>query len=426
MFDTHQHYEELCALAATGQMPENEVADFRAHLADCPECSALLADFARTGAYLAAGHAAGQRNHEVPDGMTERFIARARTQGIAMGPEIAGRKAKSPSPVRTWAVTAGAVAALVLVALVVRVKAPAPQDSARNTAAHASDAARDAASQLPSSSSPDEPAALRAQEEALVARLKANLDSMAASQREKEALQARVTALEREKEGLTTNDGEHIAAISRLRAEIDKLNSEKAANDSERVATISRLQAEIDKLKSEKTSNDVAILAEENELRVLRQTVAEKEATLEQQRRLLALGNQFRDLAVARHLQMFDVYDADGEGNEQPAFGRIFYIEGKSLVFYAFDLNSPRTINKQFSFYAWGERLGGGQPVKKLGIFRNEDVNDGRWILTFDDPRVLAQINYVFVTREPDKKPVTRPTGKERLFSFLGNKANHP
>ena len=425
MFDTHQHYEELCALAATGQMPENEVADFRAHLVECPECSALLADFARTGAYLAAGHAAGQRNHEVPEGMTERFIARARTLGIAMSPRIAGRKAKSPIPVHTWAVTAGAVAALVLVvALFVRMKAPAPQDSARNTATHASDATR-AAEAVPSPG-PDKPAVPPAQVEALVARLKANLEVIAASQREKEALQARVTALEREKEGLTTNDGEHIAAISRLRAEIDKLNSEKAANDSERVATISRLQAEIDKLKSEKTSNDVAILAEENELRVLRQTVAEKEATLEQQRRLLALGNQFRDLAVARHLQMFDVYDADGEGNEQPAFGRIFYIEGKSLTFYAFDLNSPRTINKQFSFYAWGERLGGGQPVKKLGIFRNEDVNDGRWILTFDDPRVLAQINYVFVTREPDKKPVTRPTGKERLFSFLGNKANHP
>src|SRR5262245_39690409 len=83
LFDTHQHYEESGALAATGQMPENEVADFRTHLADCPECSALLADFARTGAYLAAGHAPGQRNHEVPDGMTERFIARARTLGIA-------------------------------------------------------------------------------------------------------------------------------------------------------------------------------------------------------------------------------------------------------------------------------------------------------------------------------------------------------
>ena len=64
--------------------------------------------------------------------------------------------------------------------------------------------------------------------------------------------------------------------------------------------------------------------------------------------------------------------------------------------------------------------------MKQLGIFHNEDVNEGRWMLTFDDPRVLAQINSVFVTVEDDKRNVTHPQGKKILFAFLGNKANHP
>jgi len=48
LLDTHQHYEELCSLAAIGQMAESEVTGFPVHLADSPECSALLADFAES------------------------------------------------------------------------------------------------------------------------------------------------------------------------------------------------------------------------------------------------------------------------------------------------------------------------------------------------------------------------------------------
>jgi len=423
LFDTHQHYEELCALAATGQMPESEITDFRAHLADCPECSALLADFARTSVYLAASHAAVQRSHEIPDGMTERFIARARTQGIAVSPRIVHHKAIPTA--RRWIAAAGAVAAAALVVVVIvvlRMKTAVPQDAARSTPVHASEAAP---SQLSPSPSADQSATLRTQVDALTMRLAADREAMAAAQREKQDLQVRLAALELEEQGLKANDSEHVAAISRLQAEIDRVNKEKAASDNERVATISKLQTDIDKLNSEKTSNDVAILAEENELRVLRQTLAQKEAALEQQHHLNAVGRQVWDLIDARNLQMIDVYDNDGEGNQQQPVGRIFYTAGKSLTFYVFDLNSQRQIDQEISFYAWGERLG-DQRVRKLGIFHNEHVNDGRWVLTFDDPRVLAQINSVFVTMEQNKKSVTTPSGKRMLSTFLGSKANHP
>jgi hypothetical protein len=61
-----------------------------------------------------------------------------------------------------------------------------------------------------------------------------------------------------------------------------------------------------------------------------------------------------------------------------------------------------------------------------LGIFHSDDANDGRWVLTFDDPQVLARINSVFVTVESSKKTTKEPGGRRVLFAFLGDKPNHP
>jgi len=74
----------------------------------------------------------------------------------------------------------------------------------------------------------------------------------------------------------------------------------------------------------------------------------------------------------------------------------------------------------------WGERLGSEKPIKSLGVFHTDDASDGRWVLTFDDPNVLAQINSVFVTAESAKKSIREPGGKRILFAFLGDKPNHP
>ena len=62
------------------------------------------------------------------------------------------------------------------------------------------------------------------------------------------------------------------------------------------------------------------------------------------------------------------------------------------------------------------------QAVRSLGIFHNDDASDGPWMLTFDDPHVLAQINSVFVTLESAKKPIREPRGRRILFAFLGTK----
>src|SRR5216683_6897602 len=41
----HQRFLELCALATSGPLEENEAAQLQAHLEECPECREAMADF---------------------------------------------------------------------------------------------------------------------------------------------------------------------------------------------------------------------------------------------------------------------------------------------------------------------------------------------------------------------------------------------
>jgi len=120
------------------------------------------------------------------------------------------------------------------------------------------------------------------------------------------------------------------------------------------------------------------------------------------------------------------VHDANGIGKDRKSFGRIFYTEGKQLIFYAFDLDDKRGTNASYSYAAWGERLGQPGSVKSLGILYVDDKAQRRWSLKVDDPHQLSEINSVFVTLEPRAGEGAKPQGKRILFAFLGGEANHP
>ena len=110
----------------------------------------------------------------------------------------------------------------------------------------------------------------------------------------------------------------------------------------------------------------------------------------------------------ARNLHVVDVGDVDTKGKEQQAFGRVFYTEGKSLIFYAFDLGNRTTAKR--SFQVWGARVPAQGRAKSLGILYVDDQKQNRWVLKFDDPDVLAEIDSVFVTIEPPGGSA-KPTG---------------
>jgi hypothetical protein len=404
--NTHEQYEELCALAASGQASRDELADLRSHLETCPSCRSATYDFTQISAQALSQLAAKHLRCQIPSGMTRRFVARARSEGIELTRETM-RQARAAN--RNWFfATVSAMAAVVLVAgflMIGRRRSPSV------AVEHRSLPANQTTIPFPAAGSQDNRAEnARLQQQLAATRLE--MKFMSATIQEQRA--------EIESEMKAGDD-----LNSRL-AEVEKGSALASSDRSQRDARIVELEGEVEKARSEKNASDTTLVLQEAELRELRKQVSDQSSARAEQQELAERGSDVRDLVVARNLHIIDVHDRDGDGKSQRAFGRIFYTEGKSLIFYAYDLTDPRKVDAKVSFYVWGERLGLEKPIRSLGIFHNDDANDGRWVLTFDDPQILAQINSVFVTVESSKKTVKEPGGRRVLFAFLGDKPNHP
>ena len=84
---SHDHYKELSALAVSGQLRPSERDEVQHHLAACDECRSELQDFSGIVASLQAV-SDNQSPIGVPAGATERFLARARSEGIPLGRKV--------------------------------------------------------------------------------------------------------------------------------------------------------------------------------------------------------------------------------------------------------------------------------------------------------------------------------------------------
>jgi len=392
-------------MAASGQASQDELEDLRSHLEGCPNCRDAAYDFTQISAQALSQIAAKHLHCQIPSGMTQRFMARARSEGIEMTRE---NVPQAPAANRRWFfATIGAVAAVSLVAGLLAI---GRRKSSPVVVEHRQVPARQITGPSPRTVSQDNRGDAGLQQQ------------LAAAREEMKFMSATIQEQRAEIEsGRKASDDLNL----RL-SEVEKGSAVTQSELAQRDIRITQLQTEIEKSQSEKNASDTTLALQEAELRELRKQISDTAAALGEQQELAEKGSDVRDLVVARNLHIIDVHDRDGDGKSQRAFGRIFYTEGKSLIFYAYDLSDPRKLDAKVSFYVWGERLGAEKPIRSLGIFHNDDANDGRWVLTFDDPQVLAQINSVFVTIESSKKAIKEPGGRRVLFAFLGDKPNHP
>ena len=127
----------------------------------------------------------------------------------------------------------------------------------------------------------------------------------------------------------------------------------------------------------------------------------------------------------ARDLYIAEVHDVARDGHTQIPYGRVFYTKGKSLIFYAYDLDRETEIKQASTFQAWGRRGPDREQALNLGIFYEDSASKKRWMLKCDDPKTLAQIDAVFVTVEPNGGS-HKPSGKSLLFAYLKVDPNHP
>jgi hypothetical protein len=184
------------------------------------------------------------------------------------------------------------------------------------------------------------------------------------------------------------------------------------------------LQERLDSIAQQPAQDEARAEASDAKVNELTRLLHDREVSLDEKDELLAHDRDIRELMGARDLYVAEVYNVVRNGTQKP-YGRVFYTRGKSLIFYAYDLDQQTAVKNATTFQAWGRRGPDRQQALNLGVFYEDSVSKKRWIVKCDDPKTLAQIDGVFVTVEPNGGS-SKPSGKSLLFAYLRVEPNHP
>jgi len=259
-------------------------------------------------------------------------------------------------------------------------------------------------------------------------------DRVSELQQQKSDLEAKLAKIKQE---LATSESDREILYKELadgKEELAILNSDRANEVARTVPAIPQQPNDkVSSLQSQIGQLNQKLAESENNLAMQKQTSDELSARLDataadlqRERNLKAAKSEMGELAAARNLHIVDVYDAEPNGRVQRSFGRVFYIEGKSLVFYAYDLDDSKRFRANVVFHVWGEKADRIEVTHSLGILHRDDAGQNRWAMTFDDPKVLSEINSVFVTAESPNKAADSPHGRKVLYAYFGGQPNHP
>jgi hypothetical protein len=185
------------------------------------------------------------------------------------------------------------------------------------------------------------------------------------------------------------------------------------------------LQDKLNLNASQNSQGDARAVTLQTRVNALTDSMRDKDQQIAQHEEMLEHDRDIRNLIGAHDLYIAEIYDVAKTGKTQKPFGRVFYTKGKSLIFYAYDLDQQPGVKLASTFQAWGRKGIDQQEDINLGIFYQDDQNKKRWILKSNDPVTLAQIDAVFVTVEPNGES-SKPSGKPLLFTYLRLTPNHP
>jgi hypothetical protein len=187
-------------------------------------------------------------------------------------------------------------------------------------------------------------------------------------------------------------------------------------------------ETELAILRAERDKSRIQLASLETRIGELASDKQKQDLRIKDNEQYLASDRDIRDLMSARNLYIADVFDVDSRSRTRKPFGRVFFTRGKSLLFYAFDLDQQPQLKTSTTFQVWGQKetdlSEAARPVD-LGILYLDSEANRRWFMRFDNPQTLAEIDAVFVTVEPHGGS-RKPTGKPFLFATLRKEANHP
>jgi hypothetical protein len=405
----HEHFEELCALVPIGQLTAAEYEELAQHLNTCVNCRHATEDFALVLDQLPIAET-DVDEHTLRslqgDSYRERFLKRASEEGIPFSEDILHPQKQSPFHFKSrhrasYFLAFAATAALVVFAVGYRTWWQVPPKPAPVTA-HVN----------PVAPIPADDGKFK-----FIAELQGRVETLENQTDQQRqvivGLQTRLKSSEIISANTKAQVEEANEQLSRLQAQLADANR-----------ALSAAKTELASVRSAKDEEDAALVTQQFKLTEVSEQLKNERAVAERERQLSQVVGDGRELMGARNLHIIDVSDVDGDGRAKKSFGRVFLTEGKSLIFYAFDLGNKGNAAK-VSFQAWGQWESQNRVTKNLGVFRIDDSEQRRWVVKVDDPEKLKNINTLFVTVEP-LGGTMRPTGKRLLYAYFGLQANHP
>jgi hypothetical protein len=431
--EPHDEFLELCAVSTSGQLSEAEHKRLQDHLATCSSCREALKQFEGVVGHAipaiganelseSSGSGPSWSQEQAEKGFFERLARQE--QGYASKGENPNTISAGPHPGLpfasdstwrdVWMLSAAGILLFVTLSFysyrvgVSRGTATAAKLGSRQPSAQGQPPLE---AQLSETSHERQIALAKvAERDKTIADLRRQLDQESLDINQMKSAQARL------ENDLRSGDATRQDLI-RERAD---LAQKLAASQSSSQA----LQAKLDSLAQQSPQDAARTQASEAKVTELTQLLHDREGALDQKDELLAHDRDIRELMGARDLYVAEVYNVVRNGTEKP-FGRVFYTRGKSLIFYAYDLDQQKSVRNATTFQAWGRRGPDRGQALNLGVFYEDSVSKKRWIVKCDDPKTLAQIDGVFVTVEPNGGS-PKPSGKSLLFAYLRVDPNHP
>ena len=433
--EPHDEFLELCAVSTSGQLTEEDQRRLQEHLVVCSSCREALQQYEAIIRHAIPAMAADETPENLEAGprwsekraesaLFERIAREEGKPGIEQnGPIQIHRQTSAPrvlSPASAaawrsvWVLYAAGILLFIALGFCAYEVGIRRGTNAANVAAPHSDPQSQISLEEKLSDASHEREVARAQVEqrdSLIADLRRQLQQQSAKMDQMKAAQEQSDAALR-----NADAGRQELIQQRTEAE-QKFNAAQLSAQA--------LQTKLDSI-AEKPSQDAkqaaTLDAKVNELTNL---LHQRDAVVDQQQELLAHDRDIRELIGARDLYVAEVYDVARTGATQKPYGRVFYTKGKSLIFYAYDLDQQTVAKNASTFQVWGRRGPDREQAFPLGIFYEDNAAKKRWVLKLDDPKLLAQIDAVFVTVEPNGRS-RKPSGKPLLFAYLRVDPNHP
>ncbi|PYU06731.1 MAG: hypothetical protein DMG34_05420 [Acidobacteria bacterium] len=421
-------FKKRCALAASGSLAPTELSELRAHLEHCEECRETLLQYQilTTQGMSSLADVYGDRFEEAAwDGanVRERLLARVSNDQQML------LHRKSPASVSVQfnflqRIARNHFAKMALAAgLILAVTSGAYRLGLRKQIAPDVKIIPDLAEGQLQKLVQEKNAAgeLSAAQTKKLAELQSE---SSAKQREIEKLQSALHAVEIRSSELAAVNSQSAAELQSLLQQRNELNAQLQSVSQ----TYESDKTELANLRSERDKTLRQTSALESKIADLSASNRDQERRLKDAEQYLVSDRDIRELMGARKLYIADVFDVDSSSRTKKPFGRVFYTQGKSLIFYAFDLDREPGVLNASTFQVWGQREApqGEQPLPmNLGILYMDNESNRRWVLRFDDPKQLAEIDAVFVTVEP-RGGSHKPTSKPFLYALLRKEVNHP